>query len=316
MGDTPMPSNAARDALLALAVGDALGLPHEFRPRHELERYPVIGMDGWGTWNQERGTWSDSSSLSFCLAESLCRGYDLRDLADRFIAWMDEGYWTPHGVAFDVGRTVAASIERLRSRTIQPALAGFLRERDNGSGSLMRILPAAFFVAGRPAEERSWIVAELSSLTHGHRRSQLACILYIEFALLLVNGLKPKEAYHAVIADFAKRYSDEVEVRAFDRILGGGLIGLPRNDVMCSPYVVDTLEAALWCLLTTSSFPDALLTAVNLGDATDTVASVTGGLAGLVYGEAGIPSEWLQAIARSSDIEDLGDRLAHATGLA
>lgn len=311
-----MHSNKPRDALLGLAVGDALGLPHAFRPRHELERNPIVGMDGWGTWNQESGTWSDASSLSFCLAESLCRGYDLRDLADRFVAWMDRGYWTARGEAFDVGRTVAAAIERLRSGGVQPAQAGFLRERDNGNGSLMRILPAVFFLAGKPAEERAWIVAELSSLTHGHRRSQLACILYIEIALLLSEGLPVSSAYTSAASAFAARHSEDREIDHFARILGGELAGLSRSDVPSSAYVVDTLEAALWCLLTTSSFSEAVLTAANLGADTDTVTSVTGGLAGLVYGAAAIPAEWLAVLARRADIEDLGERLAHATASA
>jgi ADP-ribosyl-[dinitrogen reductase] hydrolase len=311
-----MASNKVRDALLALAVGDALGVPHEFRPRHELERTPVVGMDGWGTWNQEPGTWSDDSSLSFCLAEMLCRGYDLRDLADRFVAWMDKGYWTARGEAFDVGRTVAAAIERLRDHSLPPSQAGFHRERDNGNGSLMRILPAAFYLRGRPFDERTWIVAELSSLTHGHRRSQLACILYVELALRLLDGLSFKVAYRAVAADFAARYADESEIHHFDRILSGEIEKIEVNDVLSSGYVVDTMETILWCLLNTDSFAGALLAAVNLGGDTDTAASLTGGLAGLVYGSSAIPAEWLAVLARRADIEDLGNRLAQATGLA
>ena len=80
-----MPKTVARGALLGLSVGDALGVPHEFRLRHELERNPIFGMDGWGSWNQTPGTWSDDSSLSFCLAETICAGYDLRDLGRRFV---------------------------------------------------------------------------------------------------------------------------------------------------------------------------------------------------------------------------------------
>jgi ADP-ribosylglycohydrolase len=92
------------DDLFGLCVGDALGLPVQFEPRSERKKKPVTGMNGFGTFNLPLGTWSDDSSLAFCLAESLCKGYNLKDIADRFCLWLTEGYWTPFGVAFDIGK--------------------------------------------------------------------------------------------------------------------------------------------------------------------------------------------------------------------
>ncbi len=310
-----MPSRNVRAALLGIAVGDALGVPHELRPRYELERHPVSGMDGWGTWNRPPGTWSDDASLSFCLAETLCRGYDLRDLADRIVRWRVEGYWTADGAAFSVGRAVEESVARLRSGAGHPASAGLRRERDNGNGSLMRVLPAAFYVRGRPAEERAWIVAEISSLTHGHRRAQLACIFYVEFALGLLTGRSPAEAYRVAVVEFSSRFAGEAESRHFERILSGKLQKLQRKDVVSSGYVIESLEAALWCLLASGDFRSAALAAVNLGGDTDTVGALTGGLAALAFGLESIPAEWLSALARRDDIVDLADRLSAALGI-
>ena len=309
-----MSSNKVRDALLGLAAGDALGVPHEFRSRHELERAPVTGMDSFGTWNQAAGTWSDDSSLTFCLAETLARGYDLRDLADRFIAWMDKGYWSARGAVFDVGRGTASAIERLRSGACHPANAGLKREQDNGNGSLMRILPVAFHVRSRPPAERAWIVSELSSVTHGHRRCQMACIIYVELALRLLAGDPVGAAYRNVAADLSASFAGEVEAARFERVLSGSLAGLDRREVLSTGYVVDTLEAALWALLSTSDYRSAVLAAVNLGDDTDTIAAVAGGLAGIAYGAESIPADWLRTLARRDDIEELADRLAAATG--
>ena len=311
-----MPANKVRDALLGLAVGDALGVPHEFRPRHELERFPVTGMDGWGTWNRPPGTWSDDSSLCFCLAETLCSGYDLRDLAARFVDWRDNGYWTADGIPFSVGRAVEAAVSRLRAGTNHPASAGLRRERDNGSGSLMRVLPAVFFVRGRSADERAWITAELSSITHGHRRSQLACIFYVELAGGLLNGRSPSDAYRISAVEFSARFAGESELRYFERVLSGKLHTIGRKDILSSGYAVDALEAAVWCLLTTGDFRSATLAAVNLGGDTDTVASLVGGLAGIAYGAESIPPEWLSVLARRTDIIDLSDRLARKLGYA
>lgn len=79
--------------LFGFAVGDALGVPVEFKTRKELLFSPVKDLQGYGTWNQPPGTWSDDSSLAFCLAESLVKGYNLNDIAAKFIQWRNEGYW-------------------------------------------------------------------------------------------------------------------------------------------------------------------------------------------------------------------------------
>lgn len=78
-----------------------------------------------------------------------------------------------------------------------------------------------------------------------------------------------------------------------------------EKDIKSSGYVVDTLEAAIWCLLNTESFSACVLRAVNLGSDTDTVAAIAGGLAGLYYGYGGIPEEWLDVIQRREWIEEM-----------
>ena len=53
---------------------------------------------------------------------------------------------------------------------------------------------------------------------------------------------------------------------------------------------------------------ECVLLAVNLGDDTDTVAAIAGGLAGVIYGiggEKGIPEEWIAQIARKEWIKEL-----------
>ncbi|MCW3092215.1 MAG: ADP-ribosylglycohydrolase family protein [Ferruginibacter sp.] len=74
-----------RVVLFGLAVGDALGVPVEFKGREYLKAFPIKGMIGYGSWNQPPGTWSDDSSLAFCLAEALTNGYDLDSIAQNFI---------------------------------------------------------------------------------------------------------------------------------------------------------------------------------------------------------------------------------------
>jgi ADP-ribosyl-[dinitrogen reductase] hydrolase len=185
-----MKHKISKDILLGMAVGDALGVPVEFRNRSELDSDPVTGMQGYGTHNLPPGTWSDDSSLAFCLAESLCRGYDLDDIGRRFVRWFYDCYWTPHGRVFDIGIGTRRAIGKLKVGA-SPSRAGGAEETDNGNGSLMRILPLLVYIRHMPLATSVPIISEVSSLTHRHPRSILACVILLEFARLLCTH--PKE---------------------------------------------------------------------------------------------------------------------------
>src|SRR5689334_8272845 len=129
--------NKFKSALFGVAVGDALGVPAEFRSRLSLQSNPVTGMEGYKSHNQPPGTFSDDSSLTFCLAESLCEGYDLNDIAARFVKYFFEGYWTAGGRVFGVGKSTEDSITRLRNN-VPPERSGNYDVNCTGNGSLMR----------------------------------------------------------------------------------------------------------------------------------------------------------------------------------
>jgi ADP-ribosyl-[dinitrogen reductase] hydrolase len=136
-------------SLIGLAVGDALGVPVEFYDRDRLKKDPVSTMRAFGSWNQPKGTWSDDSSLTFCLAESLTKGYDLNDIANNFILWRQEGFWGAHHKVFDIGGATRFAIDRLLKGT-PPTLSGGMMADDNGNGSLMRIFPLLFYIKDLP----------------------------------------------------------------------------------------------------------------------------------------------------------------------
>lgn len=304
---------AVRAVLLGLAVGDALGVPVEFKSRAEIARNPVTDMWGYGTHQQPAGTFSDDSSLAFCLAESLAIGLDLEDLADRFVQWLYHAYWTAHGETFDVGIASRKAIARLRAGE-EPELAGGMEERDNGNGALMRIAPLLFEIHGLPARERFDATRRVCALTHGHVRSAIACHIYLDFARLLLAGTDKFAAYQQVKSAMPTLLDAlgivPEERRHFDRTLLSDIHRLQAEEIQSSGYVIHTLEASIWCLLRTDSYAEAVLLAVNLGDDTDTTGAVTGALAGLLYGVQGIPGHWVRQLARLEDIEDLAARLA------
>ncbi|WP_209280777.1 ADP-ribosylglycohydrolase family protein [Paenibacillus athensensis] len=304
-----MNGNPVRDAILGVCVGDALGVPVEFSMREALRSNPVTGMRSYGVWNQPKGTWSDDSSLTLCLAESLCHGFDPEDIGQRFLRWYREGYWGAHYEVFDIGNATRTALERLGSGAVAAREAGLRDAGSNGNGSLMRIAPMAFVVRNLPRSERARLVAESSSITHGHARSVLACDLYIEYALLLLEGRQVRDAYEMWRVWARAELADHPEYTHFQPLIAGDIGSCEEAEIGSSGYVVDTLQASMWCLLTSRSFAEAVLKAVNLGGDTDTTAAVTGGLAGLAYGAAAIPLEWVMALARLNDIEKLCERL-------
>lgn len=291
-------------------VGDALGVPIEFKSRSECQRNPVIGPRGYGTHNQPPGTWSDDSSLLLCTVASLneCNGLALQDLSQRFLAWLDRGYMTPWGKVFDVGNATRSALGRLRAG-VSPTIAGGADENSNGNGSLMRILPIALYFAKASQSELLEAAHQASAVTHRHARSQIACGIYCLFAAELLRDKSPADAYAGAIVAANDYYSSQPsfvsELNHFARFLVGDIGRVSENEISSSGYVISTLEASVWCLLTTKSYTEAVLRAVNLGGDTDTTGIVTGGLAGIHYGIDKVPIEWRDGLARKADITTL-----------
>ncbi|MBS0660663.1 MAG: ADP-ribosylglycohydrolase family protein [Verrucomicrobia bacterium] len=309
MDDNISRAERIRGGLLGALVGDALGVPVEFRGREVRALDPVTGPRGYGTWNQPPGTWSDDGALLLCTADALAAGDDLAGLADRFVRWQREGLWTARGEVFDIGNTTAAALWRLE-RGVPPLEAGLREGTSNGNGSLMRILPVAWHYADRGPEA---IVAEArrqSCLTHAHLRSQLCCAFYCLLAAELLAGAAPAAAFAAAQVRLAPLIEeDEEERRAFGRLLRPDFADLPRDEIWGTGYVLHCLEAACWCLLQGGDFASMVLAAINLGDDTDTTGCVTGGLAGLHFGFRGLPDAWLATLPRRADLDSLLARI-------
>jgi ADP-ribosylglycohydrolase len=296
--------------IVGLCVGDALGVPVEFMPRRNLDLNPVTTMVGHGSHNQPLGTWSDDTSMTLALADSLATkpGLDYDDVMKKFAAWLFDGEYTPWGETFDVGRTSMRAIDRYYNKQCAPLSCGGASEHDNGNGSLMRILPIFYFIRGRYGsalnDETVEIVHNVSSLTHAHPRSKIACVIYFNIANRIFREFPIHDAIPQGISEAMTYYEQfpeyQVELTHFRRLRGGALSELTRDDISSSGYVVDTLEAALWCLLKHDNYRDSVLEAVNLGGDTDTIAAVCGGLAGLYYElkeGVGIPQEWIDDLA-------------------
>lgn len=306
--------NKVIDGIMGLAVGDALGVPVEFIKREELKKNPVINMRGYGTHAQSPGTWSDDTSLALCLMDSLTEGLDYHDIMKKSLEWCHKGAYTPCGEVFDVGNTTRRALDSFAKGT-PPLDCGGSSERDNGNGSLMRILPLVFYIEAnygvdfKKQDEIINIIHNVSSLTHAHKRSQVACGIYILIASNLLTSQNIESAVSSGVYK-AKQYYDRnvnyaEEITPFKRLMDKNFADLPEDSIKSSGYVVATLEAAVWCLLNTSSYGECVLKAVNLGEDADTTGAVAGGLAGLYYGYEDIPGEWLDSLVQRNYIEKM-----------
>ena len=243
-------------------------------------------------------------------------GFDLQDIGRRFVRWLDEGYWTPHGNVFDIGIATSQAISKLRAGTA-PIQAGGVHERSNGNGSLMRILPVALYFANSETGELLAATHEVSCLTHAHPRSQMACGFYSMMIVELLKGKSQQGAYFDAVEGFVDAYNTppfSSELGHFDRLLHKQIHEEPEDTMNSSGYVIHTLESSVWAFLRSSSFEEAVLSAINLGEDTDTTGAVVGGLAGVYYGLGAIPGKWVEALARSSDVLELCERFCHKIG--
>lgn len=300
--------------VLGFVIGDCLGVPVEFKNRYWLKSNPVKDMLEKGSHFQPKGTWSDDSSMVLATIHSLIelKGYSssnsFYDMADKFVDWYKNGLYSPNGEAFDIGNTTRAALEKFIANRNKECGEGSLY--DNGNGSLMRILPLAyyFYKTNTELKQRKNITFEVSSITHSHIMSKYACLMYVEYLLNIIKGIDKYKAYKLMIEtveDLLKseeKQNRKIISEAYKRILNGKLDKLKENDIKSSGYVVDTLEAVLWIVLNSKDYKEAVLEAVNLGDDTDTVGALAGGLLGAIYGYNAIPVEWTNVVIRKDEI--------------
>jgi len=295
-----------RGCLLGLAVGDAIGTTVEFKPRGNFE--PVTDMVGGGPFGLEPGQWTDDTSMALCLAESLIerQGFDARDQMERYIRWRHDGHLSSTGRCFDIGNATSSALHRFE-RTGQP-FSGSTDPYSAGNGSIMRVAPIPMFFC--PDAKRAMLNAINSSrTTHAARECLDACSL---FACMLVAALEGKRKKEILIGSVTSELMWEMAPK-IQAIYGCQYKDKVEDQIRGSGYVVESLEAALWCFHQTDSFSDAILKAVNLGDDADTTAAVCGQIAGAFYGESGIPTEWLDKLCMRERITEMADQLAEAS---
>lgn len=305
-----------RGCLMGLAVGDAVGTTLEFVPRGNIGIgegmiAPVTDMVGNGPFCLKAGQWTDDTSMALCLAQSLIDvGFDGEDQQKNYCKWRDEGYYSSTGVLFDIGYTTAQALRKFTDTGVWQS--GSTDENTSGNGSIMRLAPVPMFYQNSIYKSVKYSI-QSSMTTHGSRSCLDSCGL---MGLILSGLLRefPKEFVLDMYEDFRLYVreslgSNHIIKKEVKDIALGEYMNKSIDEIKGSGYVVESLEASLWCFHKTDNFKEAILKAVNLGDDADTTGAIVGQFAGAHYGLSGIPKSWVEKVTMKDKIIELADRL-------
>lgn len=305
------------NGIIGFAIGDALGVPAEFKSREELKRNPITDMIGEGTYNTPKGTWSDDTSMTLATMDAIIttKTIDTNSMASNFLKWFRNAEYTANDERFDIGTTTMQALAKYELKLYEASKCGETNEYSNGNGSLMRILPIAYYIYNQGITDNREIyniVKQVSSITHAHEVSILGCYIYVRYAIELLNKKDKNEAYNTIQQLDYSLFSSET-IDKYSRILKNNIQNEKEDNISTSGYVVSTLEAAMWLFLNSNEYNETILKAVNLGEDTDTVAAVAGGLLGIYYGIEKIKSSWKQDLKKYDYIMEICENFDEVT---
>ena len=302
------------DGIIGLALADAMGVPVEFFSRKELKKHPVLDFESYGTYGMPEGCWSDDTSLTIATMDGIIKNSGVIDeqaykkIADNFVDYYYDGAFTPTDKMFDIGGTTSSAIFRYASGEASATEAGGNAKSNAGNGALMRILPIAYYAYDKdlPDDKILDIVSNIASITHRLETCKLGSYIYTQYAKKLLEGFDRREAYE-IIQELDYSFFSQETLEEYSRILEDDISRFPEDEISSLGKTCPTLEATLWSFMNSHDYSDAILTAINLGNDTDTVGACTGGLAGLYYGCNDISPEWLSKLKKLEYLTHLCD---------
>lgn len=279
-----------KGCMYGLAIGDALGAPVEFKFPGEFA--PVTIYRSGGPHSLNAGEWTDDTSMALALADSLARGWDTKDQLTRYLDWFQNGAYSVNGRCFDIGNTTRHALMEFE-RTGR--LVAEADDASSGNGSIMRLAPVVI------AYHREFSVMDMagrsSETTHASKMCKSAC----EYLAGILNGLFYGQDLETALTWEGVEWSPHIRKVAEGSYKTGNVEG--------SGWVVKSLEAAIWACWSSTSFEEAVLKAVNLGDDADTTGAVAGQIAGAQYGYKAIPQHLIDGLARKDMIDKYLDPL-------
>ncbi len=302
-------ADRAVGAIMGLAVGEALGASVAFTPRDT--HAPVTDLVGGGLFARAAGEWGEHTAMTLCLAESLRAAPDFAppDFMDRLVAWVDRGIPGLRSGPVEVGYTTSSAIERYRwtGRTAETEP----RPRPVDAESLIRVAPAAIRWGAAPATAER-VARRQSRVTHAAPEALDACAL---LARCLTAALRGEDRTSSLVPGPDPSWCAPVRGLA-----QGTWKPKRREHIETAGNALDLLEAALWAVYHAESFPQAVLTAVNLGNFADATGALAGQLAGALYGAGALPTRWRRTLVQEDRLRGVAVALSapdagHAPGV-
>ncbi len=303
------------NGIMGFIIGDALGVPLEFKKRDLFKNNKVTDMissDRVGA----KGIWSDDSSMVIATMKSIIDNkgkINYESIMDNFILWVSNKDFIATDKAFGIGRATFFALGNYHNKRYEKITdCGMKGFNHNGNGSLMRILPIAYYCYYKKLndDEIYNLVKGISSLTHSHEISILGCFIYVLLVIELLSGKEKENAYSDVRKYNYRKYFSLENVRYYERLLNNDISKLDVDSISSMGFVVDTLEAVIWCFINNNSYDKCVIEAINLGNDSDTIGALVGGLSGIYYGN--LPSKWLDSIVKKDYLLKLSNNYYNA----
>ena len=293
--------NKFKNGILGFIIGDALGVPLEFKKREIFKNNKVTDMISNNRIGK-KGVWSDDSSMVIATMKAIIDNkgkIDYESIMNNFILWISNKDFIAIDKAFGIGRTTFFALGRYYNKRYEKITdCGMNGFNYNGNGSLMRILPIAYYSYYKKLndDEIYDLVKDVSSLTHSHKISILGCFIYTLLVIELLSGKEKETAYNNIRKYNYENYFNLDDIKYYDRLLKNDISKLDVDDISSMGFIVDTLEAVIWCFINNNSYDKCVIEAINLGNDSDTIGALVGGLSGIYYGN--LTNKWIDSIVK------------------
>jgi ADP-ribosylglycohydrolase len=298
-----------RDGVIGLAIGDAMGVPTEGNKREILLAKPVVKMLPKISAGIPKGAWSDNTSLSIATIDAISKsGINYTAMGDNYVRWFTTNQFCSINESFGVSNTTLKSLVRYTQRLEEAYECGSDDYYDNGNDPLCRCLPLAYYFNVKKDTDKKIleVVKRVCSITHKHEVAVLGCYIYVRFLMYLLKGINKHSALNQVrkldFSMFNKSSLDE-----YKRILVADINEFDIDEIKNSSFIVDTLEAAIWCFMKSESFKECAIATTNIGGDTPTIGAIAGSLAGIFYGYSNIPKSYLEDLRKRDYLIDISE---------
>ena len=299
-----------RGALLGLAVGDALGASVQYRKPGSFT--PVSDLIGGGPFQLPRGAWTDDTAMALCLAESLTErnSFDSTDQMSRYQHWQREGHLSSTGECVGITASVAKALAT--ARWSGKAFAGSHDPAQLDQEALSRVAPVVLYFLDDARQAVSY-AAEAARTTHQSPPVLDACRYLAALLAGALKGVNRQQLLRSRYSPVPGLWEEQPLREPVAAVANESYRGKTSADMEGGGGAVHALETALWALDHSSNFREGMLLAVNFGLDADVAGAVYGQLAGAIYGVAGIPQGWRNALLGRQLIEEFADRLLAAS---